>query len=187
MKKQTIWMVAGLALLVAGCSRPYAVDPNSGVAPPNAVYPDTTTQYTDVYSDGNSGGSGYGNFYDDPTYGVNVVGGPQATEKDRVIYFSFDSSSIDQRSENVIREHALYLREHPNTKVVLEGHTDERGTREYNIGLGERRAYSVKQVMEQAGVNIDQMRVLSYGEERPAVWGSDEDSYARNRRVVIIY
>ena len=71
--------------------------------------------------------------------------------------------------------------------VVLEGHTDERGTREYNIGLGERRAYSVKDVFQQDGVGVDQIRVLSYGEERPAVWGSDEDSYARNRRAVIIY
>ena len=119
--------------------------------------------------------------------GVNVVGGPQSADKDRIIYFSFDSSAIDSRSEAVIREHAKYLRAHPQTKVVLEGHTDERGTREYNIGLGERRAYSVKERFVAEGISPQQMRVMSYGEERPAAFGSSEEDYAKNRRAVIVY
>lgn len=184
MKKQLLWIVAGLAALLAGCSGPY---PTSDVVPGSGVSTDSagSTPYSQPYSA--DADTGYGNFYDDPTYGVNVIGGPQATEKDRVIYFSFDSSRLDKRSLNVIREHVKYLRTHPQTKVVLEGHTDERGTREYNIGLGERRAYSVKKVLIGDGVAPNQIRVLSYGEERPAVWGSNEQAYARNRRVVIVY
>ena len=187
MNKKTVLIMVGLAAMVSACSKPYEVDPNAAAGQVGAYGNDAYGASS--YGNGGYGGqsNGYGNFYDDPAYGVNVVGGPQASEKDRVIYFSYDSSRIDQRSENVIREHAKYLREHPQTMVVLEGHTDERGTREYNIGLGERRAYSVKDVFQQDGVGVDQIRVLSYGEERPAVWGSDEDSYARNRRAVIIY
>ncbi|UJF24417.1 peptidoglycan-associated lipoprotein Pal [Suttonella sp. R2A3] len=174
--------MAAFALVLAGCSKPYQVEGGQNGAMGNGnPYGGQGDSY------GNGSGGSYGNFYDDPTYGVNVVGGPAATEKDRVIYFSFDSSSIDNRSHNVIAQHAAYLKNNPQTAVVLEGHTDERGTREYNIGLGERRAYSVKDVFAQNGVNANQMRVLSYGEERPAVWGSDENSYARNRRVVIVY
>lgn len=131
--------------------------------------------------------AGVGDYYQDPNYGVNPQGGPQASSKDRVIYFSYDSSAIDSRARAVLQSHANYLRQNPQAIVILEGHTDERGTRDYNIALGERRAYSVKNQFEALGVRSAQMRVLSYGEERPAVWGSDEQSYARNRRVVIIY
>ena len=158
--------------------------------------------YNDIYGDNPYAGSaqtyGQGNFqannqastgdyYNDPSYGTNVTGGPGASAKDRVIYFSYDSSTIDQRAQNIIREHAHYLRSNPQALVILEGHTDERGTRDYNIALGERRAQSVRNQFQALGVNTQQMRVLSYGEERPAVWGSTEADYAKNRRVVIIY
>lgn len=139
------------------------------------------------YGTANNSAAAYGDYYRDPQYGVNVTGGPKATGKDRIIYFSYDSSRLDARAEAVLREHARYLKAHPQTVVVLEGHTDERGSREYNIALGERRAYSVKQQFQRLGVNTQQMRVLSYGEERPAAWGADEGSYAKNRRTVIIY
>lgn len=186
----------GALVLLAGCSDPYNADQAGQAGADGGMYGST------YGSDGNPYGSGYGaggngyygsdsastaDFYQDPLYGVNVVGGPDASARDRIIYFSYDSASIDSRSQAVIEEHAKYLRANPNTMVVLEGHTDERGTRDYNIGLGERRAYSVKQAFQNYGVGVQQMRVLSYGEERPAVWGSDELSYAKNRRVVIIY
>lgn len=147
---------------------------------------------------GNTYGGGYGanqggnnasvgDFYEDRNYGVNVVGGPSSVAKDRVIYFSYDSSSIDKRSEAVVREHARYLAANPNVRVTLEGHTDERGTQDYNVALGDRRAYSVKALMTRLGVRSNQIYPLSYGEERPAAMGSDERSYAKNRRVVIVY
>lgn len=128
-----------------------------------------------------------GNFYDTPTYGQKVVGGPQAPAKDRVIYFSYDSSSIDQRAEAIIRAHAAYLKKNPNTKILLEGHTDSRGSREYNIALGERRAVSVLKRFQALGAPVTQIRIVSYGEEKPAVAGFDESAYQRNRRVVIQY
>lgn len=193
MKLKVFFGMSALALL-AGCSDPYG---GEQAGQDGSMYGSTYDAGATYGSDGNPYGMAGGyrggdyastaDFYQDPMYGVNVVGGPDASARDRIIYFSYDSSSIDSRSEAVIREHAKYLRANPGTMVVLEGHTDERGTRDYNIGLGERRAYSVKDAFRNAGVGIQQMRVLSYGEERPAVWGSDELSYAKNRRVVIIY
>ena len=141
--KQTLGLII-FSLLAFACSSPYGLEEGENAGQENGFggYGDGTT-----YGNNNSFGRGSAStadYYNDPQYGVNVVGGPQSADKDRIIYFSFDSSAIDSRSEAVIREHAKYLRAHPQTKVVLEGHTDERGTREYNIGLGERRAYSVK-------------------------------------------
>ena len=187
--KHTLSLIL-FTLLAFGCSSPYGLEEGEGAVAPGkdgcfSVYGDG-----DTYGNNNSfgrGGAGTGDYYNDPQYGVNVVGGPQSADKDRIIYFSYDSSAIDSRSEAVIREHAKYLRAHPQTRVVLEGHTDERGTREYNIGLGERRAYSVKERFVAAGISPQQMRVLSYGEERPAAFGSSEEDYAKNRRAVIVY
>lgn len=128
-----------------------------------------------------------GDFYSNANYGKNVVGGPTAPAKDRVIYFSYDSSSIDDRAETIVKAHAEYLRNHPNKRILLEGHTDSRGSREYNIALGERRAISVLKRFQALGVPIAQIRIISYGEENPAVSGYDEAAYQRNRRAVIQY
>jgi len=106
---------------------------------------------------------------------------------DRVIYFAFDSFEVRPEYWPTIEVQARYLIENPGAATVLEGHADERGTREYNIALGERRAEAVRQVMIAYGVSPQQVRTLSYGEERPAVDGSNESSYAQNRRVEIVY
>jgi len=105
----------------------------------------------------------------------------------KVVYFDFDSSSIHSEDRAIIKAHADYLSQHPDTKVTLEGHTDERGTREYNIGLGERRANAVKQMMSLMGVSASQISTVSYGEERPAALGHDESAWHLNRRVEIVY
>ena len=105
----------------------------------------------------------------------------------RTIYFDYDRDTIRSEFEPVLNAHAQYLQGHTNTKVVLQGHTDERGTREYNLGLGERRANAVVRFMTVQGVPSSQMEVVSYGEERPAVRGGNEESYAQNRRVVFDY
>ena len=104
-----------------------------------------------------------------------------------VIYFDFDRSDIKSEARDVIEAHARYLVDHPNVRITLEGHADERGTREYNLGLGERRAKAVKQVMELLGVSGSQIEIISYGEEKPAVMGHDESAWSKNRRVVIVY
>lgn len=105
----------------------------------------------------------------------------------RIIYFAFDNSSIPQRFSPVIQAHAKYLSKHPNVHLRLEGHTDPRGTREYNVALGERRAESVKQAMVFSGASRDQITTLSFGEERPAVPGNSSEAYAKDRRVELIY
>ncbi|HGX94284.1 MAG TPA: peptidoglycan-associated lipoprotein Pal [Candidatus Tenderia sp.] len=105
----------------------------------------------------------------------------------QTIYFDFDRSDIKADARAVIEAHARYLADNPNVRVTLEGHTDERGTREYNLALGERRAVAVRQMMALLGVSSRQIDVVSYGEEKPAVLGHDESAWSKNRRVVIVY
>jgi peptidoglycan-associated lipoprotein len=104
-----------------------------------------------------------------------------------VIYFDFDRSDIRPEFVEVIAAHARKLAASPGLKVRLEGHTDERGSREYNIGLGERRAQSVRRALLLQSVGDAQVNTVSYGEERPAAGGHDEAAWAKNRRVEIVY
>jgi peptidoglycan-associated lipoprotein len=104
-----------------------------------------------------------------------------------VIYFDYDKSDLKPEYNSVIAAHAKYLTSNTSLKVRLEGNTDERGSREYNIGLGERRAQAVRRALMLQGVSENQITTLSYGEERPAVDGHDEAAYAKNRRVEISY
>lgn len=105
----------------------------------------------------------------------------------RTVYFDFDSSEVKPGDREVIMAHAQYLAGNPDAKVVLEGHADERGTREYNIALGERRAKAVAQLMLLQGASQSQIDVISFGEERPVALGHDESAWSANRRVEIIY
>ena len=114
--------------------------------------------------------------------------GPQAgLLAKRTVYFDFDSSEIKGEGTDIVAAHARYLAANPGTRVRLEGHTDERGSREYNIGLGERRAQSVRRALLLQGASDAQISTVSYGEERPAVAGHDEAAWAKNRRVEIVY
>jgi peptidoglycan-associated lipoprotein len=103
------------------------------------------------------------------------------------IYFDFDKSEIKPEFAEVIAVHAKNLTAHPNLKLRLEGNTDERGTREYNIGLGERRAQAVRRALMLQGVAESQLTTVSYGAERPAAEGDDESAWALNRRVDMVY
>jgi peptidoglycan-associated lipoprotein len=107
-------------------------------------------------------------------------------EKMRV-YFEFDSSTVDSESRRIIEQHVAYLTAHPDIKVNLTGHADERGTREYNLALGDRRGVSVERMLQVLGVPADRMTMISYGEERPLAMGHDETSWRVNRRVEFIY
>lgn len=119
--------------------------------------------------------------------GFSELNEPGSVLSQRTIYFDYDSSNIKPDFQKVVEAHAEFLADHPNVTVSLEGHADERGSREYNLALGERRARAVKQQMVLLGAGADQMRVVSYGEERPAVEGHDEYAWSRNRRVEIVY
>ncbi len=105
----------------------------------------------------------------------------------KVIYFDFDKSEIKPEFADVIAAHARNLTAHPNLRIRLEGNTDDRGTREYNIGLGERRAQAVRRALMLQGVTETQITTVSFGAERPAVQGDDEAAWAQNRRVNLVY
>jgi len=105
----------------------------------------------------------------------------------RIIYFEFNQASITDDDREFISAHAKYLSDNSSESVVLEGHADERGTREYNISLGERRAKAVMQLLVIQGASKSQIQVISFGEERPVALGHDESSWNQNRRVEILY
>ncbi len=102
-------------------------------------------------------------------------------------YFAFDQSTIKSESKAALTAHASYLAANKGARVVLEGHADERGTPEYNLALGERRAIAVRRFLMANGAADGQIKVVSYGEERPAATGHSDDSWAKNRRVEIKY
>ncbi|HEY0685040.1 MAG TPA: peptidoglycan-associated lipoprotein Pal [Steroidobacter sp.] len=104
-----------------------------------------------------------------------------------IVYFDYDRAEIKPEFVPVVAAHAKYLNGNAQYKVRLEGHSDERGSREYNIGLGERRAQAVRRALMLQGVTENQITTVSYGEERPAVQGSDESAYGKNRRVELVY
>lgn len=112
---------------------------------------------------------------------------PNSILSQRTIYFDFDSSTVNDAGRPVAEAHALYLAQHPSATVILEGHGDERGTREYNLALGENRANSVRQLITLLGAAPAQVETVSYGEERPVQDGHDEASWDLNRRVEIVY
>jgi peptidoglycan-associated lipoprotein len=105
----------------------------------------------------------------------------------KVIYFDFDKSDIKPEFAPIVSANGQYLIAHPGAKLKLEGNTDERGTREYNIGLGERRAQAVRRALMLQGVAESQLTTVSFGAERPAVEGDNEEAWSKNRRVELVY
>ena len=154
------------------------------------------TQDGDSYGsqDGSSMGAGTSGAGTGGQYGSTTGSGSGAGQQAdsripevRTIYFDYDRDTIKSEYESAVMAHARYLRANPNAQVVLHGHTDERGTREYNMALGERRARAVQRFLNIQGVSNSQMSVVSYGEERPAASGQTESAYSQNRRVVFNY
>lgn len=166
------WLAMALSLLLlAGCTSTGTRDAATGAAIEDRAGAGATT------SGAAPGGAWTGNPLDNPN----------SLLYSKVIYFDFDQTTIRSEFIDVLRAHAGYLISQPDATVLIEGHADERGSREYNIGLGERRANSVKGFLEAEGVDSRQISTISYGEERPAVQGHDENSWAQNRRAVLVY
>ena len=117
----------------------------------------------------------------------NPLDNPDSPLYTKVIYFDFDQSDIRPESVATLRAHADYLLSNSAMSITVEGHCDERGSREYNIGLGERRASAIKRFLEAEGVSGNQINTISYGEERPADPGHGEAAWAMNRRGVLVY
>ncbi|GAB3508666.1 peptidoglycan-associated lipoprotein Pal [Pseudoxanthomonas daejeonensis] len=123
---------------------------------------------------------------DDGVYGPEDLD-TDACLRQRVIHFDFDQYTVKPEYQAVVACHAKYLRDRPSSRQNLEGHTDERGSREYNMGLGERRGNAVSSALQGAGASATQLTVVSYGEERPVCTESTEACWAQNRRVEIVY
>lgn len=119
-------------------------------------------------------------------YGPNDLD-TDACLRQRVVYFDFDQDTLRPEFQAIVGCHAKYLRDRPSSRMTLEGHADERGSREYNLGLGERRGNAVSSSIQANGGSGSQITVTSYGEERPVCTESNEDCWAKNRRVEIVY
>jgi len=112
---------------------------------------------------------------------------PNSPLSKRVFYFAYDSSDLSDIDRDIIVAHARFLANNPTRSMVIEGHADERGSREYNLALGERRARAIEQVMTLQGAQRSQLQVVSFGEERPVAMGHDDESWSQNRRVELVY
>jgi len=118
---------------------------------------------------------------------IESLNDPNSPLAQRVIYFEFDSSDVAEQDREIVAAHAAFLSANPEVNVNVEGHADERGAREYNIGLGDQRAQSVRRMLEFQGVAPAQISTVSFGEEKPAVEGHDESAWSMNRRVELVY
>ena len=175
MKKSMILMlmlVFGMALL-SGCSSTGGPQDGEGTG---AEVGGNGTGGADTSAAG-GGGAWTGSALEDPNSPLY----------EKVVYFDFDTAEIRPEYVDTLRAHAEYLVNTPAARLVIEGHCDERGSREYNIALGERRANSVQRFLEAEGVSPVQLETVSYGEERPVDLGHNEDAWARNRRAELVY
>ena len=117
----------------------------------------------------------------------NAIGAPGPAGVARIVYFDYDSYVIKPEFQSLIESHARFLKANGGRKVAIEGHTDERGGREYNLALGQRRSEAVRRALGLLGANDSQIEAVSFGKEKPAESGSDEASWAKNRRAEIAY
>ncbi|WP_280190315.1 peptidoglycan-associated lipoprotein Pal [Delftia sp. PS-11] len=170
-------LAIAVAALVAGCS--------SGVKLDETPVTDSSAAST------GQGGAGSGGTSQSGVSGVDLSSsaadkaGPQGVS--RIVYFDFDSYVVKPEAQPQIEAHARFLKASPARKVQIEGHTDERGGREYNLALGQKRAEAVRRSLSLLGVNDAQMEAVSYGKEKPAAEGHGEAAYAQNRRAELSY
>ncbi|MBA2815178.1 peptidoglycan-associated lipoprotein Pal [Candidatus Pantoea persica] len=135
-----------------------------------------------AYGNG-AGMNGSGNMSSDEQARLQM----QQLQQNNIVYFGLDKYDVQSDYAQMLDQHAAFLRSNPSCKVTIEGHADERGTPEYNIALGERRANAVKMYLQGKGVSADQISIVSYGKEKPAVLGHDEAAYSKSRRAVLVY
>ncbi len=152
-----------------------------------------TTQPTEVdeYSTGGYNGSG-GSGADSSAYGSGGSGfyplnDPGSILSQRSVFFDYDSFTVKSEYRDMVIAHAQFLRDNPNAQVILQGNTDDRGSREYNLALGQRRADSVKNIMTLSGASNAQIEAVSFGEEKPRAYGNGESAWSQNRRADIVY
>ena len=174
-KRVTQAVAIGMGILsLAACSAHHRTD-QAGVEDMNAAM---SGNNAGASASGAGGGSNWGD---------ENLGGSQSSKNKRTYYFDYDKSDVRDSDKPSIFANANFLIAHPHARVVVEGHTDPRGSREYNVALGERRANAVAQLLKSKGVGYNQVRVVSYGAERLASPGRSESDYQLDRRAVIVY
>ena len=177
--KITLAFVPVLFLIGCGTSGEVKDEGAAGSAGAADSSSSTTTSGVGAGADGTMDGT--------PGFEGDTLDDPNALVSKRVVYFDFDRSDIKDDFRAIVAAHGKYLAANSNAKVTLEGHADERGTREYNIALGERRIAAVVRILTLQGASSAQINSISYGEERPAALGHDEDAWGLNRRAEFIY
>lgn len=172
-------LMAAAALLLTACAHkpPQPTGQSGSAVPANQGAGAESSGATGANANGAAGAN----------EGQETQGPSEGLLAKHTIYFDFDSSEIKGEGTDIVSAHAKYLSMHPNMHVRLEGNTDERGSREYNIGLGERRAQAVRRALLLQGASDAQISTVSYGAERPVDAGHDEAAWAKNRRVDIVY
>lgn len=179
MKRVIMLAVLASGLALAGCKSFPAQAPGAGTSSQAAPASASTT------------GAMAGSTASGQAFGTNGMGqqapsaGPGSTPESRTVYFEFNKSVVQSQYFPLLKKQAEYLTTHPDAKVLLAGYTDDRGTWEYNIGLGSRRAAAVRQFLLLQGVDKSQIKTISYGEAYPADPEDNEAAWAKNRRVVI--
>lgn len=178
------WILLTALLVLGGCG--------SGVKLDNVPVEDRTgapVSPTQPGANGNTGAAGAGSVGQSGVTPVNLGPTDAASTQNlgKIIYFDYDSVAVKPEFQSLIESHARLVRADRTKKMQIEGHTDERGGREYNLALGQRRAEAVRKILELLGVAETQIEAVSFGKEKPAVEGSDEASLAKNRRAEITY
>jgi peptidoglycan-associated lipoprotein len=172
--KQSLFLAAALAAALAGCASgvnldQVPVEDRSGQVSQPPATPGGQSQVESVQADTTQA----------------TQAGPANVA--RIIYFDFDSYVVKPEFQSLIEAHARFLKQNANRHIVIEGHTDERGGREYNLALGQKRSEAVRRALELLGVRDNQVEAVSFGKEKPAVQGNDESAWTQNRRAEIAY
>lgn len=171
--------VAALVLAAAALAGCATQPPPPQPTPPSAAQLDAMTQQPEVVAEVPAPR--------EPVAPLSPLDNPNSPLYNKVVYFDYDTAEIRPEGVELLRTHAGYIYNTPGVRVTLEGHTDERGTRGYNLALGDRRADAVQRFLVAEGVPADRLARLSYGEERPAEPGSSERAWSLNRRVELVY
>lgn len=181
---RTLAPILGISLLLGACAN----------TPPEATYPASGTMTSPATSSSNAAAEAAARAAAaraaaerQAAANAAAANGAITAPAERNIYFGFDEYTISSRDADLLGRHARYLTASPSVAVRVEGHADERGSSEYNLALGQRRAEAVRRALGTLGVSDARIEATSWGESKPAVQGSGEDAWARNRRAELVY
>ncbi|HSA68429.1 MAG TPA: peptidoglycan-associated lipoprotein Pal [Burkholderiales bacterium] len=174
--KGVSFAVLAVAAALYGCATTESQDSSTSAGTPSAGKPSAST------STGSPSGGQVGSRSAATSGGPGAASGMQRPDMKRSVYYEFDKYDVKPEYRTLVESHARWLKANPQAKLVIEGNADERGSREYNVALGQRRAESVTKMLMLLGAKADQIEAVSWGEEKPRSGGHDESSWSENRR-----